>query len=211
MNLIIFDFDGTIADSLQIFIEATNRMAKKFGYAPVSASQIPLFQTLGLREMVNQLRIPGWKLPFFLQRFRRELHHLLPQLHLIPGMREALLDLHQQGYQLGIVTSNSRQNVEQFLCLQELEHLFNFIHGGQILSGKAGTLKKLVKQHRVQPQQLIFVGDEISDIKAAKQVGLANIAVSWGFNDRETLAKACPDVLIEQPEQLLTTIDSIYG
>jgi phosphoglycolate phosphatase len=67
----------------------------------------------------------------------------------------------------------------------------------------------LVKQHRAQPQQLIFVGDEISDIKAAKQAGLANVAVSWGFNDRETLAKALPDILIEHPEQLLTAIAQI--
>lgn len=209
MSLIIFDFDGTIADSLEIFIEATNRLAGKFGYQQISSSQISLFRTLSLRKMIQQLRVPTWKLPFFLRSFRKELNQLMIDLQLVDGMKEALLDINQQNYRLGIVTSNSRQNVESFLQLQGLYHLFEFIYGGQVLSGKARVLKKLARLNRVEPKQLVFIGDETSDVKSAKQVGLTNIAVSWGFNDREILVESAPDVLIDYPEQLLAAINQV--
>jgi phosphoglycolate phosphatase len=108
MGLIIFDFDGTIADSLEIFIEATNRLSKEFGCQQISADQVAYFRTLNLRAMIQQIGIPGWKLPFFLRRFRQELNHLVADLQLVDGMREVLLELKQQNHRLGIVTSNSQ-------------------------------------------------------------------------------------------------------
>ena len=210
-NLIIFDFDGTIADSLVIFIEATNRLAKDFGYLQVSSSQTTHLRTLSLREMIQELGIPAWKLPFFLGRFRKELNQLMLELQLVNGIKEALFEIKHQGYRLGIVTSNSRQNVEKFLLLQELNHLFEFIYGGQVLSGKARALKKLIRLNRVNPQQLIFIGDEKSDVKAAKQVGLSSIAVSWGFNDRSVLLEHTPKVLVDRPQQLGTAIAQVRG
>ncbi len=211
MNLIIFDFDGTIADSLEIFIEATNCLSKEFGCKQISPEQVSYFRTLNLRAMIRQIGIPGWKLPCFLRRFRQELNHLVADLHLVDGMREALLELKQQNYRLGIVTSNSQQNVEHFLAMQGLNHLFEFIYGGQLLSGKTRSLKHLVKLNRAQPQQLVFVGDEMSDVQAAKQAGITSVAVSWGFNHREVLAEATPDFLIDHPEQLLSAIAQLSG
>ena len=209
MNLIVFDFDGTIVDSLVILIKTTNSLAKDFGYSSISSSQIPFLRTLSLREMIQQLGIPKWKLPFFLRRFRQELNQFVSDLQLIDGMKETLLELERQDYRLGIVTSNSRHNVEDFLKLQKLNHLFEFIYGVQVFSGKKQRLKKLVKLNQLKPQQLIYVGDETGDIKAAKEARVTNIAVSWGFNTQEVLAQKAPDVLIDRPEQLLTAIEQV--
>ena len=209
MNLVIFDFDGTIVDSFAIFIKTTNCLAKDFSYSPISSSQIPLLKTLSLRERIQQLSIPKWKIPFFLRRFRKELNQLMPELQLINGMKETLIEIEQHDYRFGIVTSNSRQNVEYFLQLQKLNHLFEFIYGGQVLSGKTSRLKKLVKLNQFNSQQLIYVGDETSDIKAAKEAKVTNIAVSWGFNTQEVLAQKAPDVLIDRPEQLLAAIEQV--
>lgn len=208
MNLIVFDFDGTIVDSFAILIKTTNCLARDFGYSPISSSQIPLMRTLSLRERIQQLGIPKWKLPFFLRRFRQELNQFMSNLQLVEGMKEILLEIEEHNYRLGIVTSNSRHNVEDFLRLQKLNHLFEFIYGG-LLSGKTSRLKKLVKLNQFNPQQLIYVGDETSDIKAAKGAGVTNIAVSWGFNTQDVLAKEAPDVLIDRPDQLLAAIELI--
>lgn len=67
--LIMFDFDGTVVDSLNIFIEAANRLAKDFSYSPFSLSQIPSFRELSLREMISQLGMPKWKFPFLFADF----------------------------------------------------------------------------------------------------------------------------------------------
>jgi HAD superfamily hydrolase (TIGR01509 family) len=210
MSLIIFDFDGAIADSLEVFLEATNRLAKDFGYPQVSLAQIPQIKNLSSREMIQQLAIARWKMPFFLRRFRQELNQLTPNLQLVDGMRETLEDISQQGYRLGIVTSNARQNVERFLHIQGLNHLFEFIYAGQVLLGKARVLRQLVKRYRVDLRQVICVGDETRDIEAAQQAGLRIIAVSWGLNSREVLAKHAPDVLIDRPEELLAAVTQVH-
>ena len=211
MNLVIFDFDGVIADSLVVFIEAANRLAAEFDYPQVSPDQIPQIKNLSSREMIQHLAIARWKLPFFLHRFRQEVNQLVPNLQLIDGMKEILVTINQQGYRCGIVTSNARQTVEGFLYLQELNHLFEFIYAGQLLLGKARILKQVVKRYRVDPNQVICIGDETRDIEAAQQAGLKIIAVSWGLNNRDTLANYTPDVLIDCPEELLTAIAQVYA
>lgn len=210
MNLIIFDFDGVIADSFDVLVEATNRLAGEFGYPHVSPTQIPHIKNLSSREMIQQFAIARWKMPFFLRRFRQELNQLTPNLRLVDGMKELLEDISQQGYRLGIVTSNARQNVEEFLHLQELDHLFEFICAGQVLLGKARILKQLVKRYRVTPKQVLYVGDETRDIEAAHRAGLRIIAVSWGLNSRDILAKHNPDVLIDRPEELLAAVARMH-
>ncbi len=209
MSLIIFDFDGTIADSLGIFIEATNRLSKEFGCQRISPDQVDYFRMLNLRVMIRQIGIPSWKLPFFLRRFYQEFSHLVTDLQLVDGMQETLLELKQQNCRLGIVTSNSRQNAEKFLRMQGLNHLFEFIYGGQLLSGKTRSLKDLNKRNPATP--LFFVGDEASDVQAAKQAGITSVAVSWGFNHRQVLAAATPDFLIDHPKQLVGAIAQFSG
>jgi phosphoglycolate phosphatase-like HAD superfamily hydrolase len=209
VGLIIFDFDGTIADSLEIFIETTNRLSKEFGCQRNSPDQVDYFRMLNLRVMIQQIGIPSWKLPFFLRRFYQEFSHLVVDLRLVDGMQETLLELKQQNHRLGIVTSNSRQNVEKFLHLQNLNYLFEFIYAGQLLSGKTRSLQKLVKLNRATP--LLFVGDETSDVQAAKQAKITSVAVSWGFNHREALVAATPDFLIDHPEQLIGAIAQLSG
>lgn len=207
--LIVFDFDGTVIYSLEIFIEATNRLAEDFCYSPLSFAQMPSFRKLSLREMIGQLGMPKWKFPFFIRRFRKELSGLMADARFVNGMKQALFNIYQEHYRLGIVTSNSRQNVEFFLDLHEVRHLFDFIYGGQVLSGKTQVLKKISKRNKSTSQSLVYVGDETSDIQAAKCVGLPNIAVGWGFNNQEILSASNPDILIDNPSQLLAAITQL--
>lgn len=149
------------------------------------------------------------EISFFIRRFRKELSGLMVDAQLVSGMEQALYSIYQEHYQLGIITSNSRQNVELFLDLHEMRHLFEFIYGGQVLSGKAQVLKKLSKRNKPISPSLVYVGDETSDIRAAKSVGLPNIAVDWGFNNREVLSASNPDILINSPSQLLAAITQL--
>ncbi len=210
MRLIIFDFDGTLADSLGIFIKATNRLAKDFRYEPLTASQIKLLRKLGIQEVAQELGIPKWRSICYLQRFRQELTRCIDDLALVEGIEAALHSLKAEGYRLGIVTANSRRNVEHVLQKYEIDHLFEFIYGNQILSGKKRTLRKLVRLSKNDPKELIYIGDEINDMKAAKQVGMTSIAVNWGFNDRAVLAEQAPDFLLDQPDQILASLAQTY-
>jgi len=206
MRLIIFDFDGTLADSFGIFIEATNRLAPDFGYQPLSSTHIEQLRKLGMLEVAQALGIPRWQSLRYLRRFRRELTRCIDDLELVDGMETALYHLQAEGYRLGIVTANSRRNVQHVLQKYAIAHLFEFIYSGQILSGKRRTLKKLARLNSSDPKELAYVGDEINDVKAAKQAGLTSIAVNWGFNDQTVLAEQEPDYLLDHPNQILASL-----
>ena len=117
-------------------------------------------------------------------------------------MKDTLTALKAQGYRLGIVTSNTRSTVDSFLNTQQLDSLFDFVHAGRGLLGKARILRRLVKQYRLQPAEVLYIGDETRDVEAAQQVAIATIAVSWGFNSRVVLEQQNPDVIIDDPREL---------
>jgi phosphoglycolate phosphatase len=148
-------------------------------------------------------------MPFFLRLFRQELKQLVPKLQLVDVMKDTLLEIARQDDCLGIVTSNARQNVEEFLYLQGLDRLLEFIYAGQVFLGKARVLKQLVKRYSLAPKQAICLSNETCDLETATQAGLRSVAVSWDFNSCEALAKYNPDILIDRPEQLLPAIKRI--
>jgi len=206
VKVLIFDFDGTIADSFEVILRISNQLAKEFRYPVVHADEIDTLKDLSSREIIKRSGIAPWRLPFLLRRLQRELNQEIPYLHLIPSMKETLLELHEQGVCLGIVTSNSCENVNAFLAIQNLTAVFNFVGSGLSLFGKGRVIQRLLKQHHLDPASVLYVGDETRDIEAARNIGIQVIAVTWGFNSSQALAAANPDYLIHQPQDLLTVI-----
>ena len=124
-------------------------------------------------------------------------------------MREALEELKMQGYRLGIITSNDRENVTLFLEKNRLKELFEFIYSGATIFGKSRVINRFLKQANLAPEEVIYVGDETCDIEAAKRSKIKMIAVSWGFNSKTVLAEHNPDFLIHHPHQLIQAIASL--
>ena len=207
MKSIIFDFDGTIADSFEVILRITNQLAAEFGFLPVQPEDVHRLKDLSSREIVRQSKVAPFKLPFLMRRLRGELNREIRYLKPICGMKAALLTLKQQGYQLGIVTSNSRENVIAFLEAQDLAEIFDFVGSGLALFGKGRVIQRLLKQHHLAPQDVIYVGDETRDIEAARKIGIKVISVSWGFNSTQALAAENPDYLIHQPDELLKVVE----
>ncbi len=206
VNVIIFDFDGTIADSLSMFVEIANRLAVEYGFPTVGPEEVQHLRTLSSREIIQQSKVPRLRLPFFLRRFRREFNSKVCDLQPIPGMKEALLILKQRGDHLGIVTSNSEENVRGFLKAQGLEELFDFVDGGLPLFGKEKILRQIIRHNHLDPAQVIYVGDETRDVEAAKKSAIKVVAVAWGFNTSQSLARHQPDFLIQQPWELVNVV-----
>lgn len=209
VSVIIFDFDGTLADTLEALVAITNRLAIEFGYKTVNSEEVKKLQNLSSQEIIRYSKIPILKLPFLVRRVKNELREEIYHLKPIQGIEEALLALKQDGNQLGIVTSNAEANVLTFLKHHGLHELFEFIHSGTSLFGKNKVLKRLLSQKQIDPDSVLYVGDETRDIEAAKQVKIKSVAVSWGFNSRQALARQNPDFLISQPHELLAIAQSL--
>jgi phosphoglycolate phosphatase len=209
IKVIIFDFDGTIANTFDTLAKIINRLSTEFGYLPASAEKIAEFRNSTASHIVQSSGVSIFQLPFIIKKVKRELNQEIHLLKPIEGIKEVLIDLHEQGYQLGIITSNSSENVETFLSSNNLKHLFSFLSSGTTLFGKNRIINKFLKQQNLRLEQAIYVGDEIRDIEAAKRSNIKVIAVSWGFNSKEILAQHEPDFLIDEPKQLKEAIASL--
>ncbi|BAQ60891.1 phosphoglycolate phosphatase [Geminocystis sp. NIES-3708] len=201
-KMFIFDFDGTIADSRTTLVKIANELAEEFGYDPVTENDVIRLSNLSSRDIILQSPIPAYKIPFLLRRVKKELNQHIANLKPFVGIKEALSKLKQQGFNLGIVTSNMEDNVLEFLENNELEYYFDFVYSANTLFGKNKTINKLIKKHKLVIDEIVYVGDETRDIEAAKKSKIKVIAVAWGFNSADILAQHQPDFLIDKPHQL---------
>ena len=202
-KVIIFDFDGTIADSLETLVNISNRLAVQFGYKQTSLAELTQIQNLTSREIIKQSGISIFKVPFLLKKVKAELSLEIKTLSLFPGMKEALIELHELGHKLVIISSNSKSNITAFLEHNNLADIFYYIYSGSTIFGKDKVINKFIKQENIDINDVIYVGDETRDIESAKKSQVIAIAVSWGFNTKEVLIKQNPDYVIEQPSELI--------
>ena len=205
-KVILFDFDGTIADTYQAIADITNQLSTEFGYKALNQEELLLIKNLSTREIVKLSEISIFKLPFLVRRIRTELSKEIAELNAIENIDRVLRELKSQGYVLGIVTSNNRENVDLFLQNNQLSHLFSYIYSSTGIFSKHRVIDRAIKSHRLNRNNVIYVGDETRDIRSARKSRIYSIAVSWGFNAAEILAKHQPDYLIDRPSELLDAI-----
>ncbi|MBL1209444.1 HAD hydrolase-like protein [Geminocystis sp. GBBB08] len=201
-KVLIFDFDGTLADSRLTLVKIANELADEFGYEKVTEDEMIRLSKLSSKDIFLQSPIPAYKIPFLLRRVKKELNQHIANLKPFSGIKEALINLKKQGFTHGIVTSNLENNVLDFLKNNELECYFDFIYSANTLFGKNKVINKLIKKHQLLIDTIFYVGDETRDIEAAQKSKIKVIAVTWGFNSADVLAEYNPDFLIDKPQQL---------
>ena len=206
-KVIIFDFDGTLADTIDILLSITNRLSAEFGFKSATKEQLAQLSNLNSWQILQYSGISIFKFPLLIRRLKAELHREVPHIQLFPGIKEVLLDLKQRGFQLGIITSNSRENVLGALEKNGLQDTFTFIYSGSTF-GKHKVINKWLRIENIHTEKVVYVGDEIRDIDAAKKTGIKVIAVGWGFNSPQALAAQNPNFLIERPQELIEIMNS---
>lgn len=203
-STLIFDFDGTIADTIKTGIEIYNLIAADYGLKAVTLHEAREWRNLNTRELLSHLGISRFVAMKIVMRIRRMLHEQIEEVVLFPGMKDAILTLNQEGFRTAILTSNSVENVRAVLQRCELLDYFSFIEAGVSIFGKSRRIQSVLKRLRIDPTQVMYVGDETRDIEAARDSRVSGIAVCWGANERETLEAERPDYCIDSPAELMT-------
>lgn len=206
-KLVIFDFDGTIADTFELIISLFNQLAPDFQVEPLTPSAIKKLRDRPVSmALVDEFKLPKLKLPFMIHRFLKEFENQITTREPISGIEEALRVCRERGLSLGIVSSSQTPVLEKFLSQHQLRSYFAFVESSNNLFGKDKTIREVIAAQGLQPAECCYVGDEVRDVEAAKKAGVAIISVSWGFNSQQALTQAQPDALIEKPAQLLEAI-----
>lgn len=198
---IIFDFDGTLGNSMDLIFKIYNLLSIKHNLKKIGLAQIANFRNKTPKEILKFLSIPFFKIPFIFWEGRGMFNERLSEVKLFEGILPVLKKLSKH-YTLGILTSNSKKNIEDFLKQNNIQ-LFAFLHGEFNIFGKDRALKKIMNSRNLTKEEVLYVGDEVRDIESCKKIGVDIVSVTWGLNTKEVLAGYNPEYLISKPEDLL--------
>jgi phosphoglycolate phosphatase len=200
-KVLLFDFDGTLADTLKAVITIYNSLAKKHKYPLITPQEVKKLRGMNAKEILDQLPIPTIKVPILYAEGMKEFTNNLKTIQAFPTMKETVEKLSKQ-FTLGIVTSNNSENVKKFLINHDMD-FFDFIYSDKSVFGKGKIIKKVLKKYDFTPSNAIYIGDEVRDIEAAREAEIKIGSVTWGFNSKKVLRKNQPDFLIDTPKSLL--------
>lgn len=202
---LLFDFDGTIANSIDLLFQIMNQMAPDFGIDPLSPEDFMVVRNMSAASIIRMTGIPLYKYPFIIAKvlkvYRSRVHELEPY----PGIAALLAELRRRGIGFALLSSNSRPNVIKFLDRHKL-HYFDWVEGTSGTLDKQNRIKKQIKKHRLDPVNLVYIGDESRDIEAAKACGIKVISVTWGFHPERLLLRYQPNYMVDRPDEILDII-----
>ena len=208
-SLAIFDLDGTLVDSFPWFLRTINDIADRFGFRRVRDEDIEELRRASTREILGRLEVPLWKLPAIARYARRLKGEAASEISLFPGTDTMLRTLAENGVQLALVTSDSEVNARQKLGASAA--LFQHFDCAASVFGKPAKFRRVIRRAGVVPQDVISIGDEVRDIEAARALGIACGAVSWGYAAPAALQALAPDYMFTQMDEIADALCGKVG
>lgn len=207
-SLFLFDFDGVLADSLDLYADAVARCFERIGTPIVKGKEDYL--TLFDGNFYESMAARGVDLVAFAQAAKEILpaidyDAMKPFSGLIP-----ILAALQKDHILAVVSSNGSRTIRKMLVRFGFDPYFREIFGFDFLFSKKEKIDHALEKYGIPREKAFYIGDTAGDILEARAAGIRSVAVTWGWHDRERLLAVHPDFLIDIPEGLLT-IDPVGG
>lgn len=200
-RLVIFDFDGTLADSLPWFRASFQDMIARFDLAPVSDDELEGLRGMSAREIMARLDVSMWQLPAIVSDMRKRKLAAAREISLFDGIPALLSDLKRLGISTAIVSSDSEASVRQ--VLGPATRLINRFDCGASLFGKHWKFRRVARLLGATPSETICIGDELRDIEAAKAAAMDSGAVTWGYALPTALQAEGPTHLFGSIEEMM--------
>ena len=188
---IILDFDGTIIDSIATMNDILTALSHKHN---LKTNTIDL-KNISLLQKVKMLRY-FVKLKGDIDSIYRE---KLTEMDAFSGMLELMGELEDNGYTIAIITSNNSKNVKEFF---KIKNLFPDIEitSAKSLFSKPETIRAYIHRHNIHSSDVLYIGDELRDIKSCKKARVDIAFVSWGLSGEH--GKIVPQHIFRTPEEL---------
>lgn len=200
MDIIIFDYDGVIADSLDYVISLYNDLSSKYGLPKLKNQEefTELFDGNffeGLKENGIDLKVSQELLPEMADQMAQN----ADKTPVFKGVKKVLEEL-SQNYKLMIITSNLSRVIESALEKNDIKVIEEVV-GADKEKSKVRKIKRIEKKY--PESKIYYVGDTTGDIYEGREAGVTTVAVSWGFHSGKKMNSSRPDYLVNKPEELL--------
>jgi phosphoglycolate phosphatase len=215
VDLVVFDHDGTLVNSLPVVVEASNRVMTAFGFDPKSPAEIvagmvhPTAPRLGLLASTMDVDLQ--------QRMARRYGELALASSglavLYPGIATMLTDLRGRGLPLAVLSNSEGIFIRTITDrLGVAKYFFHLAGEDDMPKPKPDPrgLQRILALSNCEARRAVYVGDSRTDLATARAAGTIAIGVTWGAHRRVELEDLGFDALIDTPAQMVALLnDSI--
>jgi phosphoglycolate phosphatase len=202
---VIFDFDGTLADTLGLMVRLYNDTCPQYGTLPVDESEFDELRKLGYKKAMKSKKIRLTQLPRLALQISREMKNHMGEVSPHPGVIQLLRNLQEQDISIGVLTSNNAALVQDFFDANDFPQ-FDFVVSEKTVFGKEKALRRIMKRHKLPKEKIIYVGDEPRDIISSRKAGIKVFGVTWGLGGEQGLKDTPPDRLVSDSKELYRCI-----
>jgi phosphoglycolate phosphatase len=209
VRLVVYDLDGTLADTLEDIAASANHVLRELGLPFVDAPAVRSYIGRGIRELVARCvgTNDGGRIDRALRMYREHYgRHLLDRSRLYPGARDVLEYFRQSGCIQAVITNKPDPYSTKLLQGLGVAGYFEAIIAGDGPYPKKPdpeSLRALMERQQASPDDTVFIGDSGVDVETSRRAGVLSIAVRHGFGDAGELSAACPDALVDDFAGLL--------
>lgn len=200
-KVVIFDFDGTLADSASVVRSIYADLAKDKGWPKLTDAAYKQLRRGTIQQAIKWVGIRPWQMPGLLREGRNLFKKHSSEIKLFSGIDEVVKNLASEGWELYVLSSNVETTVHQVLKDNGISRNMQILRRPPLF-GKHKSINKLVEQKAYDQAHVWMIGDELRDIEAANKSGVNSIAVSWGLQDESLLKKAKPTFLAKYPRDI---------
>lgn len=214
---IIFDFDGTLADSMDNFLAAFNTLAPRYGLSLIKPQDREIVRSMSGYDLAKRQGIWLYQIPFFISDLKPALKaqtaERIADLKAHAGVVELIKSLSKRGYHLFIISSSELAAINSFLRKHAIESFFKDISAASYSDSpyKVTKLQNFMAKHSLDASTTLYVGDEQRDVEAALAAPLPIVAVSWGFNSKSFLTTARPTYIVDTASELNSIIEKHFA
>ena len=206
---VLFDFDGTLADTLALGAEIANRYYEQYRFRRLDKDLVERLRKGTALEALKTVGLTPLTVVPVMRLVRADMHRELERAPFFEGNRAVLDGARALGWRLGILTSNRRANVTAFLATHGLKSAFDFIHTERSVFGKWKAMKRMMKLEGLEPGRTVMVGDELRDLEAAEKSGLSFVGVPWGFNHPDRIESEKPGTVAADGSDLMRRLKAL--
>jgi len=209
MAILLFDFDGVLADTLDDLLNFAQKACLQLGLKRYpTPADLDALENMSFTDYGHQLKVPARKIDDFVSLCLEMFNQKPNPPKIFDGMEKVIIETAEQ-HTLAILTGNTTPTVDAFLNQYGLREHIKLIIGVEYNLPRSEKIRYSLKELGQNTEFAYMIGDSLSDIRAAKETGIQSIAVSWGHQSPARLKSGNPDYQVKRPQDLMQLLKRV--